>query len=292
MNSKYKFAVVVVLYNPNEDAILNLDQFDEFGLYIVNNGQNSISDKLMWLTEKRKFNYFDNKNKGGIAGALNIGVTQAFADGYDYVFTFDQDSQINNEFIPSMEVFIKNKNADIVCPNFYDVNSHTFATFVELTKFRYKVVVDADVTAFAISSGMGLSKNAWQQIGLFDERYFIDHVDTDFCLRAAVSGLTIHVNRDVCLEHAIGNRTCHRFLGVTLKPNHHNYIRKYYIVRNGTHLGFKYFFKFPSYFYLNILRVSHEFACVLLYENDKRKKVLSMIKGLWHSVTNHLGQYE
>lgn len=292
MSSKCNFAVVVVLYNPDDEAILNLNQFNAFGLYVINNGMDDISDKLTWLSKKRKFSYYNNNNKGGIAGALNVGVTNAFLDEYDYVFTFDQDSNINDNFISSMESFIKNRNADIVCPNFYDINSHTFATFVELTKFKYKVVVDSDVTAFAISSGMGFSKNAWQKIGLLNEGYFIDHVDTDFCLRAIISELKIHVNRDVCLEHAIGNRTCHRFLGVTLKPNHHNYLRKYYIVRNGTHLGFKYFFKFPSYFYLNILRVTHEFACVLLYESDKQRKLSSMLKGLWHSVVNRLGQYE
>jgi rhamnosyltransferase len=138
---------------------------------------------------------------------------------------------------------------------------------------------------------MGFSKKAWENIGRCNEDYIIDHVDTDFCMRALDKDYKIYVNYDICLKHAIGKRTTHNFLGVTIKPNHHNYIRKYYIVRNGTHLAFKYFLEYPSYFYLNILRVAHEFVCVLFYEKNKIKKTLSMLKGLCHSMYGKLGSY-
>lgn len=284
-----KVGAVFVLYNPNEYIINKLKEYESkyanTELIFVDNSPTNASNKIS-ITGN---NYRYNGNKGGIAGALNIGVNELFKRNCDFVFTFDQDSELPDDFFNSMMNFINLKNANIVCPNFYDINSKTYATFVELTKWKYTVVDKPDTTAFAISSGLGFSKHVWQVINPFDESYIIDHVDTKFCLEAHAKRIPIFVNYDVCLNHEIGNRVVKKFLGVTLKPNNHNEIRKYYIVRNGTVLGFKYFLKYPSYFYLNILRIIHEFMCVVLYESGKFQKISFMIKGLLHSLVHKMG---
>lgn len=282
-----KYGSVVVLFNPDDEVIANIERItqENINVVLVDNSFTPVKYDF------KSCHYIFNGNEGGIAGALNLGIDFLFSDGCDFVFTFDQDSKIPNNFYSSMDELINKKNASLVCPNFFDVNSKTFATFVHVSKFRYEVVNGSDYTNLAISSGMGISKKAWDGIGRFEEPYIIDHVDTDYCLRALDKGYKIYVNYDVCLNHAIGNRTTHKFLGVTLKPNHHGYIRKYYIARNGTHLSFRYFFKYPSYFYLNVLRVGHELVCVLFYENQKIKKTKSILKGLWHSLFGKLGAY-
>ncbi|EPK7767910.1 TPA: glycosyltransferase [Klebsiella oxytoca] len=284
-----KVGAVFVLYNPSPDIINKLKEYESkyanTELIFVDNSPSDASTKIA-ITDH---NYFYNGNKGGIAGALNIGVNELFKRHCDFVFTFDQDSELPDEFFNSMINFINLKKANIVCPNFYDINSKTYATFVELTKWKYTVVDKPATTAFAISSGLGFSKHVWEVVNPFDESYIIDHVDTKFCLEAHDKRIPIFVNYDVCLNHEIGNRVVKRFLGVTLKPNNHNEIRKYYIVRNGTVLGFKYLLKYPSYFYLNILRVVHEYLCVILYESSKLKKVYFMTKGLLHSLVHKMG---
>lgn len=287
-----RYAFVVVLFKPDDSVFRNIEKYKDVGVFVVNNGPGDYEGFLRNELAIENVFYQNNSNKGGIAGAFNVGLTEAFKQGYEFCFTFDQDSCIFDDFIPSMDNLIGLKHADLVCPNFFDVNSKTYATFVSLYKFKYKVDNYAECTAFPISSGMGISKKAWDEIGKFNENYFIDHVDTDFALRAATLGYRFFVNHGLCLNHAIGQRSLHKFLGVTLKPNHHNYVRKYYIVRNGTHLAFKYILKYPSYFYMNILRVIHEVLCVLLYEKDKMIKIKSMTKGLFHAVIGRLGAYE
>lgn len=284
-----KFATVVVLYNPTDEFLTSSILALSANLYIVNNSPVSYSH---FFFDKKVSCYMDNYNRGGIAGAINKGVTQAVLDGCEYFFTFDQDSSLPDDFFINMESFIVKNNADLVCPNFFDVNSKTYAAFVNLNKFTYDVLNKPEKTDFAISSGMGISKKAWDMIGQLDESYIIDHVDTDFCLRAKELDIPIYVNYDVCLNHAIGNRSVHKFLGVTLKPNHHSKIRKYYICRNGTNLSFRYFFKYPSYFFMNTLRVIHEYVCVILYEESKLDKIKAMTKGIYHSVIGRLGSYE
>ncbi|HDT3906315.1 glycosyltransferase [Raoultella ornithinolytica] len=279
-----RIGVVVVLFEPEDSVINNISQYirDDILLCAVDNSK-----------DKNDFpynsHYVHNANIGGIAGAFNRGIEYLISQNCDYIFTFDQDSVLPANFFSSMNQFIKEKNAKMVVPDFIDINSKTHAAFVTLSRWKYKVTTESETTAFAISSGMGFSASAWKTIGTFSEEYIIDHVDTELCLKAAEHNIEIYINYDICLEHQIGNRTVHKFLGVTLKPNHHNYKRKYYIVRNGTHLGLKYFSRYPSYFYLNILRIIHETLCVILYEKDKSRKLKYMFKGLIHSFSNKLG---
>lgn len=283
------FGAVFVLYNPNSEIISKLNNYEfifpNINLYFVDNSPSETFNSSAFSNEK----YHYNGNMGGIAGALNIGVDELIKQGCDFVFTFDQDSEVPEDFFVSMQSFINKKNAEIVCPNFYDINSKTYAAFVDLSKWKYTVVDKPETTAFAISSGMGFSKIVWDTMRHFDESYIIDHVDTKFCLEAHAKNIPIYVNYNVCLNHAIGNRVVRKLFGVTLKPNNHNEIRKYYIVRNGTVLGFKYLLMYPSYFYLNILRIIHEFLCVALYEKSKIKKIYFMAKGLMHSIIHKMG---
>lgn len=281
-------ASIFVLYNPQPPEIEKIkkycEDFEEIDWVVVDNSKSPIDN----YDEVKNCKYVHNNNIGGIAGAISRGIEHT-SENTEYVFTFDQDSVIPHNFFQSMANFIREKNAKLVCSNFFDVNSKTFAKFVHLNKFNYDVVSDSDYTTFAISSGMGINKSFWLEMNGVNENYIIDHVDTEICLKAHSRGERIYINYDICLEHAIGERKVYKFLGVTLKPNNHNHIRKYYIVRNGTHLAWKYLFKYPGYFYLNILRLIHEFLCTILYEKNKIKKLRYMAMGLIHSCLGKLG---
>ncbi|ARU93085.1 glycosyltransferase [Tatumella citrea] len=283
-----KMASLFILYNPGESELDKIKgycrKFDTVEWIIIDNSK----EKTDFFDNVIGCNYIHNKNKGGIAGAIARGIENT-SDNISYVFTFDQDSVVPDIYFNSMEAFILDKKAKIVCSNFIDVNSNTYAKFVHLKKFGYDVVNDSDFTTFAISSGMGISKDFWDEISGVNENYIIDHVDTEICLKAYVRNEVIYINYEICLEHAIGDRRVFKFMGVTLKPNNHNYIRKYYIVRNGTHLSWKYFFKSPGYFYLNVLRIIHEVLCTVLYEEDKARKIKYMMLGFFHSCIGKLG---
>ncbi|MBA0205336.1 glycosyltransferase [Pectobacterium aroidearum] len=286
-----KYGAIFVLYKPEKDIIERVSDyithFVNIEICVVDNSDVENRD----ISLLNNVSYFFNGNRGGIAGALNKGVGILSKKGCDFIFTFDQDSVLPDNFFESMDSFIKIKKAEVVCPNFFDVNSKTYAVFLILEKWRYSIIPNAEYTTFAISSGMGFYTNIWQSVNGFSEDLIIDHVDTDFCLKVMGLKEKIFVNYDICLNHAIGQRKVKKLLGVTFKPNNHNHIRRYYISRNGMYLSFKYFFKYPSYFYLNILRMIHEIICVLFYEKRKRQKISYIIKGIFHSMINRLGPY-
>jgi rhamnosyltransferase len=141
----------------------------------------------------------------------------------------------------------------------------------------------------AITAGTLISVDRFNQIGLFNESYFIDFVDNDYCLRAAMLGLTVAVNCKVVLNHAIGRREEKSFLGLSIKPNHHAPNRRYYIARNGVFTAIKYFYSYPSYALLIAIRLAHEFLSILLYESNRRKKAVAMIGGIKHGFHGKMG---
>jgi hypothetical protein len=58
---------------------------------------------------------------------------------------------------------------------------------------------------------VGLAMAALERIGRFNETLAIDHVDTEYCLRARACGLSIWVHGGHEFAHAIGERRRFRF---------------------------------------------------------------------------------
>jgi len=279
--------VIVVWFNPKKehiDNIISLNEACDFVCVVDNSYQSN--EKLLVSSSVK---YIHNRNQGGIAGAFNRGFDYFISKFEEpMIYSFDQDTVVPANFFEEMAHFIKDKNAKIACPNFFDINAKTHGKFVKMSDWGF-FESDDDTTHFCISSGMFISKETYKLLGGFNEELVIDHVDTEFALKAYENGIKIFYNKNVCLNHAIGEREKRKFLGVTIKPNHHSKVRKYYIARNGTYLAFKYIKQCKAYFVLNVARMIHEYLSVILYENDKLRKISAMNKGLFDAVRGRLG---
>lgn len=273
---------VFVLYNPDQQIIESLQHVARLKIKIC------FVDNSPTPRDDYPFETISNYNRGGIAGAFNLGVSSLAKSGCDFIFTFDQDSVLPDGFFENMQEFIEENSAEIVCPNFFDTNSKTFGKFLTLKKITY-TTKPIKTTTFTISSGMGFSLSSLKKIGPFDEDLVIDHVDTDICLKALSASIPIFVNRRICLNHKIGERIKRNFMGVTIKPNNHNPTRRYYIARNGTYLAIKHAKKYPAYFLVNVLRIAHELVGIFIYENQKKEKTLRIIQGVKDSLKGRLG---
>ncbi len=95
-----KLAIVITWFNPNKEniknSIKNLLSLNFLYIYIVDNSQNDNSELLK---EFSNCTYLQNFNKGGIAGALNLGCTKALEDGFLWCMTLDQDSIFEKEML-------------------------------------------------------------------------------------------------------------------------------------------------------------------------------------------------
>lgn len=76
---------------------------------------------------------------------------------------------------------------------------------------------------------MFTSVSVLDDIGTMNEDFFIDYVDTEWCLRALGHGYEIYADTNVCMKHTIGDNNI-KFLVWKLPV--HSALRRYYRMRN------------------------------------------------------------
>jgi rhamnosyltransferase len=238
----------------------------------------------------------------GLASALNRGIESAASEGYNHIFLLDQDTRVPHRFFEDMikfkeQVDSTNERCAACVPNFFDRNSKTYAKFPVLSRFVFRHVScginhslflpDATI---AITSGTLIDYSRVKLIGLMKDDYFIDFIDNEFCLRVYRSGFQIAVNFNITIDHAIGQREVHKIIGVAMKPNHHSPERRYYISRNGIRTARTYIREYPSYMILLTARLIHEYLSIVLFEQEKCRKLLASGLGIIHGMMGRMGK--
>lgn len=274
--SRNNISAVVVVYNYDVQMLLNniltyCNQVHK--VYVVDN-----SDKDNGLNQK-SFDiignavYISMRGNKGIAAALNVGVEHSAKENYLWILTMDQDSRVESDMISNMLDFI-NSNQDryiaMVVPQIkwsekYEVN---------VNKPDYEFVTEA------ISSGSLCSVDAIVGVGMFDNDLFIDNVDTEMCWRLRHNGYKIVMLNNIVLNHLLGDIVPIRLLGKYLfSVTNHNYIRRYYITRNALYVKKKYKHIYPNDLY-KLSSVYKDFIKIVLFENDKVRKIKSILCGV------------
>ena len=126
-----------------------------------------------------------------------------------------------------------------------------------------------------ITSGSCTRLSAWEKIGGFDEKLFIDSVDFDFCYRIRKTGYVIIQTREAVLEHSIGEVKKNKLLGIPYSE--HSAFRYYYISKNNIYYPLK------NRLYLHALRGNarnmRNLLQVLFFEEDKKAKLKQIARG-------------
>lgn len=288
--------VVIVTYNPDINLLLgNVRKLMGLttSIYISDNG----SDNAIQLVESLSRSEFNSvilktsDSNNGLASAQNKGMAYAIDHNYKFVCNFDQDTVVPPDFVSNMESEFEkyqdlypNDRIGMLAPNFYDFRLEEYTHFARLTDHSYQdVSADDDEfksVSFAVSSGSFFPVSVVAKLGLFIPEYFIDQIDTEYCLRLAKYHYSIIVTPRVVLKHTIGNREKKHLFGLTIKPNYHSRKRKYFIFRNGMRTWIDYGSLFPGFRVLMFKRFVHDFLGVLFYENDKVMKIRAMLSGL------------
>lgn len=276
---KNNIFAVIVTYNPNSSLIRLYDsiknQADEICV-IDNNSCNKSSVSILKELENKNISVIYNKENVGVAAALNQGIKIAIDKKYEWVLTLDQDS----EFLPNTYKLLlesyenledKNKTM-IVAPKAIE-RINLKETNKNITD--YKNVVWADVT-LNLTSGSLIKIEAFNKIGFYDDKLFIEQVDNDFCYRLIKNNYKIKVTKNINFIQEIGNAK--KVCGCIVR--NHSSKRKYYLSRNVTIMLKRYFFIAPyttiRYF---LGGTFFSWLKILLFEKGKIKKILSGFKG-------------
>lgn len=298
-NSKIKLIGVLVTFEPSQAQVSNIEYIAselDF-VFVADNserGSSVLSDHAACFPDNVQV--LLNGNAGGIAGALNVGVQEAIKDFGDcFIFLLDQDSCLPASFFQKQSLFAVENHRQVVAPKYFDINSRTFGNYTRLSKWRIENIygeqaVQPFEVTFAITSGTLIHSSLFEEVGFFREDYFIDHVDSEFCIRLHEAGHLILINPEVVFEHAIGSRKLRKFLGINFKPNFHSAARRYYAIRNGIFMIRQHVRFFPSIIWLIFLRIAYEYSGILLFENSRWSKVKALYWGIMDGILLNSGR--
>lgn len=209
----------------------------------------------------------------GIAAALNAGLHAAFTGGSDYAITFDQDSTPQRDTVEVLrsvfaEVDQTSRIAAVVPGQFADVPQSSGRG-------------DHSEARRVIQSGMMLSARSFAELGDFDERLFIDLVDTEYELRIVASGRRI-VTAPTRIGHELGRTLSLRPFGVlppTVTTMASTPFRYYYRARNRVLITRRYFTALPARTARDLLVDLAYFALILASARPRRAMARVLTRG-------------
>lgn len=241
-------AAIVVTYKPDLEILfrgLNAIACQVGQVIIVDNASNMIPiDQIEGMARNAgiEARVIVMPRNEGLGAAINAGIGEARAGGYPFVIMFDQDSVPEAGMVARLEQAYLGLDGDggrigAVGPRFRAPESGSLSEFSAFFRGRVRRVrcngSEGTVEAgFLISSGSLIAMKAIDAIGGMDESLFIDHVDTEWCLRARAKGWSIYGVCGAIMEHSLGEHRQRFWLFRWRNISLHAPFRYYYIFRN------------------------------------------------------------
>ena len=233
----------------------------------------------------------------GIAHAQNLGIQEAIRLGASMVLLMDQDSEPQKEMVHHLENALRaHSRAAAAGPSTFDLRSFEKTYF--LTDFCARPnawVPPTDApgqtveVAYLIASGSLLRISALKDTGLMRDDWFIDHIDTEWCLRARAKGWQILGVADACLGHRLGDRITKIWFLRERKIPHHLPLRHYYMFRN-TILLLKEPFVAWHWKRHHAVRITKLFFFFLAFAPQRKLRLQMMIQGLMDGIRGRTGE--
>jgi rhamnosyltransferase len=283
--SSPRVGAVVVLYNPESDVLENLRilaaQVD--ALVIVDNGSSeSFRDALESMLNAR-VELIRHAENLGIATGFNTGVRRLIELGCGFSLTFDQDSQIEADFVQKMvfafsEARQRYRQVFVLAPHWQDMNSGIRFPNTWAKNLMFRQVRET------ISSGNMIDNTVFAKIGFFEDAYFIDGVDVEFHLRCKKAGFPVVQTARALLFHSLGVQNIQKFLFIPVILTFHSHMRKYYIARNRIQNYRRYALVFPFWFLVDLPVFFYE-TLIVVFDQDAGQK----LKFSWLGVRDGFG---
>ncbi len=217
-----KVFVVILNFNRPQDtlecvhSVLESD-YPVFEILIVDNASQDNSAGI-FREQLSDVALLENLENLGYAGGNNAGIRRALAQGADYVFVLNNDAIVAPE---TLRVLVENAEeraeATILAPkvNEYDrrdrINSYgTSLDWFRLRPFRgaygqkddgrFESVQEAEIIPGA---ALLMKRKLFEQVGYFNEDFFLIHEDADLCLRNLKAGFKNSVIPQALVYHKI-----------------------------------------------------------------------------------------
>ena len=209
--------VIIVHYGPlatTKSCIDSLVANDpDVGKIIVVN--NNTKDILAADFGDKNIIVLNNKRNLGFAGGVNKGVTYALDHGAQEILLLNNDTLVKQPLLRKLSKDLRSdpklgivgptisfkRGKEVVYDLGGDVNFLFGRTFhTEVTKIEKEILLSV---TFVTGAAMLIRREVFEEIGLFDETFFLYYEDVDFCLRAKKAGFRVAVDSSVCITHLL-----------------------------------------------------------------------------------------
>ncbi|MGZ7882152.1 rhamnosyltransferase [Acinetobacter soli] len=246
MKDRIKVGAIIVSFNPNilnlKNLTLQLLKYSNLNVYVIDNASAKSFNLEINNSAFRQVTLTDNL---GIAKAQNEGIDLAIKDNVDYILFFDQDSSIPDYYLDNLLsdyhlLLESGVKVGAIGPRFIDERFNFYYKTVNMSRHGFREKLDTSSitqplhSSLLISSGSLISVNTLKEVGYMKESYFIDYVDTEWCIRAEYLGYQNYVSSKAVMRHTIGDNVLKfKFFNVPV----HSPFRRYYRVRNAFYMA-------------------------------------------------------
>ncbi|MDD5578651.1 MAG: glycosyltransferase family 2 protein [Methylobacter sp.] len=297
-------AALVVTHFPDAGFPSRLDKLLEQVSHVVIIDNGSPQDLLSWqkqYCDSDNITFLKNSVNLGIATALNQGMDLLTKEGFERVVTFDQDSTVTSGFIALLQATmtaneVPHGDVALVGANRSDAGEnqdrHRWLRPKKRWPFFERITCDRigpDGVTLVITSGTLFNMKIFNILGPFRDDFFIDFVDSEYCLRAKEAGYRILVNPDARLFHQLGSKKQYRLFGLTMSPTFHSPLRRYYLSRNRIEMMRLYGLTFPHWLIYELMALIHITLSILFYEDQKIAKLQACAIGTCDGLLKRMG---
>lgn len=265
-----KIIIVILNWNGYKDTIECINSilkisYPNYEILLVDNG----SDKNEYekvISLKSKATLIRSEKNLGFSGGNNLGIKYALDCGADYLLLLNNDTIVEPNFLnPLLKVFEEESNVGIVAPqiNYFNEPQKIWSTGGNISRIRGSGFAYSDEYDFGLEkkdisvsfvSGccMLIKKEVFENIGFFDDNFFLYVEDVDLCYRTANAGYKIIFSSKCKIYHKVSNSSRENLTQLPL----------YYVTRNRLYFAkknFKYFF-IITFFYITISMLFKSFV--------------------------------
>lgn len=297
-----KIAAIIVTYYPDKRKIKQLidaiiSQVSH--VFVIDNG--STPDFPVLLNHYKSLTYLPMNENIGLGAALNVGLRHAQSIDCSHIITFDQDSvpsadMVDKLLAASNQLIADGAKVATVGPSYVDLRQNPPMQYPFYRKSGWHVqhifyeneckTVEVDAL---ITSGCLYQVDIFDRVKIFDEGYFVDYIDTDWCFDARSRGFSIFGVCDAKMFHELGSGESITF--ATIRLIEYSPLRRYYYFRNTINFVGR---PYVPYFWKIRLICGLLIRMVLLPVtpgSQKLQQLVMMFRGIIHGLSGIKGPF-
>jgi GT2 family glycosyltransferase len=187
-------------------------------LYIVDNASDDGSlDRLARDTQGASdVTLIRSTVNGGWTGGNNLGIARALADGCNAIFILNNDAFVRSDTLVQLLAVLRSQEGrtPVLGPVHMSAGSESYDFRIAHLEEKTGIPVwtrredwgpetqrPTWPTAYVSGAGLFVDRAHLDAVGLFDDRFFLNFDDTDWCARAEAAGFPLLMVRDAVIDH-------------------------------------------------------------------------------------------